>query len=558
MPPRAPVNKVHFMQNSQSSDAIIIGAGFSGLYLLHKLRELGLSVVVFERGGDVGGTWYWNRYPGARCDIESTWYSYSFSPELEREWKWSQRYAKQEEILAYAGHVADRFALRPFIRFNTRVDGAHYDEQAQAWVVQTDAGTTHRAPLLFAATGPLSDSNVPPLPGLNTFAGEIHHTGAWPHQAVDFAGKRVGIVGTGSSGVQTIPMVARQAAQTFVFQRTPQFVLPAEHREVSEAESERIRSDYAQLRALQRSAATGFWANPGPHRFFDVSPEERAEELERRWKNGGFAFLQAFTDMLTNEKANVEASAFVKRKIRDAVTDPEIAARLTPTFALGARRPVLGDRYYETFNHANVTLVDLKQEPIVGLTADGLSTSQHHFPLDAIVFATGFDALTGAILKLNLKGRGGVTIQDAWTDGPKNTLGFMVHGFPNFFMLAGPGSPAVRGCVITSTEQQVDWLADCVAHMRRHRLATIESTAQSDQAWVETVNEAAGTTLTSTVDSWYLGSNIPGKPRVFMPYSGGFGVYRDICDNVARSGYERFTFSKAPAAATAEQAAPSC
>lgn len=546
------------MHNIQKSDAIIIGAGFSGLYLLHKLRELGLSVLVFEKGGDVGGTWYWNRYPGARCDIESTWYSYSFSADLEREWKWSQRYAKQAEILAYAGHVADRFALRPFIRFNTRVDGAHFDETAQEWVVQTDSGATQRATFLFAATGPLSDSNVPPLPGLKGFSGDIHHTGTWPHHEVNFAGKRVGIVGTGSSGVQTIPMVARQAAQTFVFQRTPQFVLPAEHREVSEEESARIRSSYAQLRALQRGAATGFWADPGPHRFFDASPEERTEELERRWKHGGFGFLQAFTDMLTNEKANVEASDFVKRKIASVVKDPTIAARLTPTIALGARRPVLGDRYYETYNQPNVTLVDLKQEPIVGLTADGLSTSRNHFPLDTIIFATGFDALTGAILKLNLRGRDGATIQDAWAHGPKNTLGFMVRGFPNFFMLAGPGSPAVRGCVITSTEQQVEWLANCIAHMRRHQLATIESTAQSDQDWVETVNEAAAASITSTVDSWYLGSNIPGKPKVFMPYTGGFGAYRDICDGVARDGYERFVFSKAPAEVCAEPSAPTC
>ncbi len=530
-------------------DAVVVGAGFAGLYTLHKLRGLGLAARVFEAARDVGGVWYWNRYPGARCDVESMQYSYSFSDDLQQEWRWSQRFAEQPEILRYAGHVADRFDLRRDIQFETRVTAAHFDEAAERWDIRTDRGERVAARFCIMATGSLSAARVPDLPGLRSFAGTSHHTGDWPHGGVDFRGKRVAVIGTGSSGIQAIPVIAAEAAHVTVFQRTPNFVVPARNRPMDDATERHWKDNYAEHRSKARTVGTFYEFSD---RSAIATPEdERRREYERRWQEGGVNFVHAFRDIYLDQASNDTAAEFVRERIRAAVRDPAVAETLAPTdHPLGTKRICVGSNYYETYNRENVTLVDLRASPLVEITPSGVRTRDGHHDADMLVLATGYDALTGALMRIDLRGRDGQTLQDKWAHGPRNYLGLMAAGFPNLFIITGPGSPSVLVNMIIAIEQHVDWIADCIAHLREHGLATIEADDGAEERWVRHVNEEADRTLFPQAKSWYIGANVPGKPRVFLPYVGGIGRYRAICDEVAAKGYEGFSLH-APAAVRA-------
>ena len=523
-------------------DAIVVGAGFSGLYMLHRLRGLGLRARLIEAGSDVGGTWYWNRYPGARCDSESHNYSYSFSPELEQDWEWSSKYPGQPEILAYLQHVAERFDLRRDIVFDTRVTAARFDEATLHWQVDTDRSGSLDARYLISAVGCLSAGQVPELPGLARFEGEWHHTGQWPHEGVDLSGRRVGVIGTGATGMQVIPVVAEQAAHLHVFQRTPNFSLPARNAPLEPEQVRDIKARYRDIREHARRSFSGFPVDPLQRSALEVSAEEREATYERLWAVGGFRFLfEGFSDILFSREANDTAVDFLSRKIGETVDDPAVAAALTPSsHPFGTKRPPLNTRYFETFNRNDVTLVDLRREPITEVTPRGIRTAVAEYPLDLIIFATGFDAMTGALLRMDIRGRGGQTLAEKWRDGPRSYLGLAVAGFPNLFTITGPGSPSVLSNMPTSIEQHVEWIADCVAHVEHTGTAVIEADAEAEQRWVEHVNAVAETTLFPLADSWYVGANVPGKPRVFMPYVGGVGPYREHCEAIARKGYEGF------------------
>ncbi|QRK05688.1 NAD(P)/FAD-dependent oxidoreductase [Archangium violaceum] len=526
-------------------DVVIVGAGFAGLYMLYRLRQLGLLVRVYEAGGGVGGTWFWNRYPGARCDIESMDYSYSFSHELEQEWKWTERYATQPEILRYLNHVADRFDLRRNIQFDTRVTSAVFDEATNRWAIQTDGGARVSARFCIMATGCLSAAKVPDFKGLETFEGRWYHTGRWPHEAVDFTGQRVGVIGTSSSGIQVIPLVAEQAAHLFVFQRTPSFSVPARNTPIDPAYESWMKANYAEYRRKARESRAGVVMDVNEKSALDVSPEEREREYKARWEKGGTGFLGAFSDLRIRRESNETAAEFVRARIRETVRDPAVAEALMPrTYPLGTRRLCVDTHYYETFNRDNVTLVDVKQSPIEELTPKGLRTRSAEYELDIIVFATGFDAMTGALLNIDIRGRGNVTLRQKWADGPRTYLGLAIAGFPNLFTITGPGSPSVFSNTIVSIEQHVDWLTDCIAYLMDRRFKCIEATVEAEDGWVAHARELVERTLFPLADSWYIGANIPGKPRVFMPYVGGVGAYRKKCDAVAAHGYEGFTLTR--------------
>ncbi|SFS96262.1 flavin-containing monooxygenase [Saccharopolyspora flava] len=522
-------------------DAIVIGAGFSGLYALHRLRGLGMSAQVLEAGDGVGGTWYWNRYPGARCDSESYYYSFSFDDDLQQEWRWSERYPRQPEILAYLNHVADRFDLRRDIRLSTRVTSAVFDD---GWTVTTESGERLRARFLITAVGCLSSANVPDLPGLDRFAGDWYHTGRWPHEDVDFTGKRVGVIGTGSTGIQAIPVIAEQAAHLTVFQRTPNFSVPARNAPLDEEFQTSVRARYAEIRALQRETGNGHPFHLSPHNAVDTPPEKRREVYEAAWQRGGLRFRAAFNDLLSSEEANDTAAEFIRDKIRETVRDPEVAERLLPhDHPFAAKRPPIDTGYFETYNRPHVSLVDVRAAPIVEITRDGLRTTAGEYPLDALVFATGFDAMTGPLLGIDIRGTGG-SLADKWRDGPVGYLGLQVAGFPNLFTITGPGSPSVLTNMPTSIEQHVDWIARCLRHLRDHGLSRIEATERAERAWGREVREAADRTLLPKArSSWYLGANVPGKPRVFMPYAGGLAHYARLCDDIATRDYEGFRLS---------------
>jgi cation diffusion facilitator CzcD-associated flavoprotein CzcO len=528
-------------------DAVVIGAGFSGLYQLLCLRDrLGLSTLVLEAAQDVGGTWYWNRYPGARCDSESYSYSYSFSPELEQEWDWSERYPEQPEIMRYLNHVADRFDLRRNIQFNTRVTAASYDADANRWTIETAAGERFSAQFLITAVGCLSAANIPPIAGLDRFAGAWYHTGEWPHGGVDFAGRRVGLVGTGSTGIQATPVIAAAAHHLTVFQRTPNYSIPACNAPLDDTTRQRIKQDYAPIRRTCRGNSNGHPWDVSETRAFDVTAEQRAAIYEAAWQQGGLRFRAAFNDLLADRAANDTAADFIRAKIREIVRDPAVAAKLTPTdHPFAAKRPPIDTGYFETFNRDNVTLIDLRATPIERITPDGIQTSDGQIhPLDIIVFATGFDAMTGPLLKLDIRGRDGRTLADAWADGPRSYLGLQVEGFPNLFTITGPGSPSVLCNMPVAIEQHVEWITDLIAHLRAQGLARSEATGAATARWVAHVTDAANATLLPQAESsWYLGANVPGKPRVFMPYAGGMSNYAQICRDIAARGYEGFALS---------------
>ncbi len=527
---------------TKTLDAVIIGAGISGMYMLHRMRGLGLNARVYEAGADVGGTWYWNRYPGARVDIESQEYSYSFSEELEREWKWTERYAAQPEILAYLNHVADRFDLRRDIQFDTRIASAAFDEATARWTVKTEAGETIDAKFVVAATGCLSVPNEPKFEGQERFKGPTYHTGRWPHEGVDFTGKRVAVIGTGSSAIQSIPQIARQADKVIVFQRTPNYSVPAHNGPIKPEVVQAWLANREQNRQEQRLSPAGFLSsNANEALATQLGDNERRQVLEDRWAVGGFTIGAAFADISVDPVANAMVAEFAAEKIREIVKDPKTAEKLVPRdYPFGTKRLCVDTGYYEVFNRDNVELIDLKETPLSTITETGVTTTGGDFEVDAIVFAIGFDAMTGALSRIDISGRGGQTLQDAWAEGPKTYLGLMVAGFPNFFTVTGPGSPSVLSNMIVSIEQHVDWLSDLFAFMGMYGLATIEAAPESQTAWVEHVNEAASKTLYPVANSWYLGANVPGKPRVFMPYIGGVGAYRTLCDAVAANGYMGF------------------
>jgi cyclohexanone monooxygenase len=525
-------------------DVVVVGAGFAGLYMLKKLRDHGWKTVVFEAGGGVGGTWYWNRYPGARCDVPSIEYSFSFDPELEQEWTWKERYATQPEILAYLEHVAERFDLYRDIRLNTRVSSARFYQSSGRWEVKTDDGETTTARYVVMATGCLSTANTPDIPGGDSFEGDTYHTGRWPHEKVDFTGKRVGVIGTGSSGIQSIPLIAEEADELVVFQRTAGYSVPAHNHDHSPEYIEAVKADYRTIRAENRLSPIGFGGRvrPAPANAIDLTPEQRVAELEERWNEGGLTFLAAFMDVVFNEAANDIVSDFVRGKIASMVEDPDVAEALMPTTVIGCKRLCVDTGYFTTFNRPNVRLVDLKKTAIEEITPSGIQTTDESFEFDAIVFATGFDAMTGTLLRIDIQGRDGKTLTEAWAEGPKTYLGLSVPGFPNMFLITGPGSPSVLTNMVTSIEQHVEWITDCIDRLNENGQKTIEANVQDAEQWVAYVNQIAGFTLYTNCNSWYLGANIPGKPRVFMPLF-GFNTYEDVCKGVAADEYRGFTMS---------------
>ena len=524
-------------------DAIIIGAGFSGLYQLHKLRdELGLKVRVLEKGAGIGGTWYWNRYPGARCDSESYYYCYSFNKEIEQSWSWSERYPEHGEIRKYLEFVATRLALMPDIQLETRVTSAAFDEASATWTVNTDAGEVFRARFLITAVGCLSTTNIPRFPGLETFAGQWYHTGDWPHGGVDFSGKRVGQIGTGSTGIQAAPVIAEQAGHLTVFQRTANYSIPARNRPVTEEEIDLTRQHYDDIWRRARAGTNGHPFTVSEQSAMSVPAAERTAIYEKAWERGGLRFRASFSDILVSQQANDTASDFLRSKIHEVVEDPVVAEALTPRdHGFATKRPPIDSHYFETFNRDNVRLVDLKAEPIVEVTPKGIRTTAGEYELDILVFATGFDALTGPLISLNLTGSDGRRLSEAWAAGPRTYLGLQTPGFPNLFTITGPGSPSVLCNMPVAIEQNVDWITACIGDMQARGLTRIEAEVPAADQWVDHVNEAANATLLPMASSsWYLGANVPGKPRVFMPYAGGFARYAGVCDDVARSDYRGF------------------
>jgi cation diffusion facilitator CzcD-associated flavoprotein CzcO len=521
-------------------DVVVVGAGFAGMYMLHKLRGMGFSARVIEAGSGVGGTWYWNRYPGARCDVESMQYSYQFDDALQQEWKWSERYSPQPEILRYANHVADRFDLRRDIQFDTRVTAATYDENAGHWAITTDKGAKLTAQFCVMATGCLSSWNLPKFKGLETFRGKRYHTGQWPHEGVDFTGQRVGVIGTGSSAIQSIPIIAEQAAHLTVFQRTPNFSIPAHNAPLDPDYEQAVKADYAGMRARAKRTISGIDFKVPTTMALEVSNEERRREYEDRWAKGGLMFVAAFADITLNKAANDTAAQFVRDKIRATVRDPKVAETLMPDYTIGCKRLCVDTGYWATFNRPNVTLVDVSKAPIEEITETGVKVGGHDYAFDAIVFATGFDAMTGALMRIDIRGRGGKPLAEKWSDGPRTYLGLAMAGFPNLFTVTGPGSPSVLTNMLPSIEQHVEWIADCIAHVRGRGKQRIEPEPRAEEAWVAHVGDLAGATLRHTCNSWYQGANIDGKPRVFMPYIGGFPAYVKKCEEVAAQGYAGF------------------
>ena len=528
-------------------DAIIVGAGVGGLYAIYRLRKLGLSVRAFEAGGDVGGTWYWNRYPGCRCDVESLEYSYSFSDELQQDWRWPERYGTQPEILRYINHVADHFDLRREIEFNTRVRQAVFDSKTDTWTIKTDKGHVVTARFCIMAMGNLSTPRTPDYPGLESFKGQWYHTGLWPHEGVDFTGLRVGVIGTGSSGVQSIPIIAKQAKHLYVFQRTANFTLPARNVPMDPAKERMHKENYPERRRAAFDTPFGIAGYPPPVKSaLEATDEERRRLYEAKWAEGGsISFLYSFTDLLVNKASNETASEFVRQKIRATVKNPKTAELLCPNdHPIGTKRLILDTDYYETYNRDNVTLVDVRSKPIKEITATGLRTEDTEYALDAIVFATGFDAMTGAMKEIDIHTDAGLSIEQKWQDGPRTYLGIMMAGFPNLFMITGPQSPGVKSQMILACEQHVDWIADCLQYLHEHGCSRIEAEQEAEDAWVRHNNEVADRTLYPLANSWYVGANIPGKPRVFMPYVGGITAYKMKCDQVVAQGYEGFRLGR--------------
>jgi cyclohexanone monooxygenase len=526
-------------------DAVVVGAGFAGLYMLHRLRELGFTARVYEAGGGVGGTWYWNRYPGARCDVESLQYSFSFSEELDQDWNWSEKYSPQPEILAYANHVADRFDLRSQIVFDTRVTAASFDEDTDTWSIETDRGDRVVAKFFIMAVGCLSAPNRPAFPGMEDFHGPVYHTGEWPHEGVDFSGMRVGVIGTGSSAVQSIPIIAQQASQLTVFQRTATWSVPAWNEALSAEYLKKAKANYPELRAKARARPTGFYFPFNTEPALQAGAQERQKQYEAAWQRGGLPFLGAYGDLLFEKAANDTIAEFARQKIRSVVRDPATAELLCPQNVFGCKRLCVDTGYFETYNLPHVKLVDVSRTPIERFTKDGIVVDGIEYKADSIVSATGFAAMTGSFDKIAITGRGGRTLVEKWRAGPRAYLGLATAGFPNLFMITGPGSPSVLASMIQAIEQHVDWLADCLGYMRDVGASSIEPVQADEDAWVSHVTDVSTVSLRSTCSSWYVGTNIPGRPRVFMPYIGGFPIYVQKCNEVMNNAYDGFVLKGA-------------
>ena len=530
--------------NEIKLDVLIVGAGFGGMYMLHKLRELGLEALIVEAGDGVGGTWYWNRYPGARCDVESIEYSYSFSEELQQEWSWSSRYSTQDEILKYANHVADRFDLRKDIKFNQRVISSVFKEDLNKWNISTSSGDNYLAQYCIMATGTLSSVKEISFNGLDSYKGDWYVTGNWPHQKIDFTGKKVGIIGTGSSAVQAIPVIAEDSEHLTVFQRTANYSIPAKNKKLTNQEVKKVKSNYASIRDEAKNARAGIASTVyGTKNVFDVSDEERNREFQKKWDYGGTDFNSAFMDIGFDERANDEAANFVRSKIKEIVKDPETAELLSPKTTIACKRLCADTDYFETYNKSNVDLIDINKTPIESLTTNGLKTSKDQFSFDIIIFATGFDAMTGALTSIDIIGKNGVNLADKWKEGPKSYLGLCIEGFPNMFTITGPGSPSVLGNMMVAIEQHVEWIIDCIKHMNANDKKEIEAELTAENEWMDLVEIIASSTLRDTCNSWYVGANVPGKKRVFMPYAGGYQTYREKCDEIAKTNYEGFKIS---------------
>ena len=538
------------MSEPNKVDAVIVGAGFSGLYLLHLLRKNGFSTRVFERGDDVGGTWYWNRYPGARCDVESMQYSYSFDEDLQQEWRWPEKYSSQLEILAYLQHVTERFDLRKDITLETAVTAAHYNEATKRWDIETDTGEQISAQFFVMATGCISTANMPNIPNIDGFTGNIYHTGNWPHEKIDFTGQRVAVIGTGSSAIQSIPVIAAEAEHITVFQRTPHWTVPARNVPMTDDYERNWKDDYAEKRANMRGSMSGSLRAVAPIDVsaLDVTDEEREEAYRERWAAGGMSLLRSYNDLLTSNDANETAASWVRQRIKATVNDPAKAELLVPkTYPLGTKRLCLDTDYYETYNRDNVDLVDIASEPIDQLTATGLETGGRSYDFDSIVLATGFDAMTGTLLRVDIQGRDALTLKEKWQAGPRTYMGLMTEGFPNLFTITGPGSPSVKSNMLTSIEQHAEWVTDSLIWLRDENIASMEAESAAENSWTDHVQDVANQTLFPKANSWYMGANIPGKPRLFMPYLGGVGAYRQKCDEIAAAGYEGFRLESSEA-----------
>ena len=538
-----PTSSIKVSSGDVAIDVVIVGAGFSGLYMLHRLRQQGISTRCFERGDGVGGTWYWNRYPGARCDVESMQYSYGFDDKLQQEWNWPEKFSGHADIRAYADHVTDRFGLRSHIDFQTEVRAAHYDEELRQWKIETSAGEKVHAKHFVMAGGCISTSQIPNFVGLSDYTGQTYHTGRWPREKVSFASLRVAVIGTGSSAIQAIPVIANEAAHLTVFQRQANFSIPTRNHPMTADYANSWKNGYAEKRKEMRNMPNGVLRELNDKSALAVSEAERLATYEERWRIGGSGFLGAFNDILTNREANDTMAEFVRNKIRQTVKDPVTAELLcAKTHPIGTKRLCVDSGYFETYNRDNVALVDISQTPIERLTPDGLMVNGHSFTFDAIIFATGFDAMTGTLFNVDIRGRAGFELKNKWAAGPRTYLGLMTESFPNLFMITGPGSPSVKSNMITSIEQHVNLVADTIIHMRDQGLVVIEPERAAEDEWVHHVQEVAYKTLFPQANSWYMGTNIPGKPRLFMPYIAGVGRYRQICDKAVEEGYKGFRF----------------
>ncbi len=545
-------NTAHLGAPARRLDVIIVGAGFGGMYAVYKFRELGLAIQGFEAGGNVGGVWYWNRYPGARVDLPSIDYSYAFSPEIEQEWTWKEQFAAQPELLDYINFVADRLDLRKHIQFNTRVTSAVWDEARQLWRVTTDQGDVCEAPICIMATGPLSIPKDPEIPGLASFKGDLLRAAKWPHQPVSFAGKRVGIIGTGSTGIQIIQEIGPQCGELFVFQRTPSFTMPMRNEELTPDYVAEVKRNYKSIREAALNSAVGGVRPTSTRGFFTVTPRQRQSLLEDAWKQGGLNMLGTFSDLLLNEEANEHVAEFVRGKISEIVKDPATAEALKPRgYPIFARRPCLDNTYYDTFNLPTVHLKNCLVDPILEITERGVRLESGEVELDMLILATGYDGLTGALMAFDVVGRGGLTVNEVWKSGARGHLGLMMAGFPNLFLTTGPTGPAALANIIRTSEHDVDWIATAMAHMDAKGLTAMEPTPAAEDRWMAIVAALAERTLVSKAKTWYVGANVEGKSQGLTMFTGGFVKYREYCRTAAEAGYTDFTFEPAREMATA-------
>tara|TARA_B100000427_G_scaffold54073_2_gene41782 strand:+ start:5639 stop:7237 length:1599 start_codon:yes stop_codon:yes gene_type:complete len=530
------------MIKAKEVDVVVVGAGFAGIYMLYKLKNLGFTSRVIERGDGVGGTWHWNRYPGARCDIPSLQYSYQFDDELQQEWEWEEKYSSQKQILEYANHVVDRFDLRNDITFNTEVQSTTYNEEQGRWTVKTSQEEIVCSYCVMA-TGCLSQVNEPNIPGIENFKGELLHTGKWPHSDINFEGKNISIIGTGSSSIQSIPIIAESAKTLTVFQRTANYSIPSNNGPMDPAEEAEIKSRYKDFREENWQNGFGIAGLANELLATETPDDEIKETFSEHWDNSGLGFLGAYADLMLDPNANEIAASFVRDKIKEIVNDPDTADNLCPDHTIGCKRLCVDTDYYETFNKPNVSLINIKKDPILDITENSVTTEKNEFETDMLILATGFDAMTGALTNIDITGKNGNKLSEVWANGAKSYLGLGISGFPNLFMVTGPGSPSVLSNMLPSIEQHVEWIANCLVWMRDNNKSIIESTESAEEEWMQHVKETSELTLYTTCNSWYNGSNLEGKSKTFLPYV-GVPPYAEKCEEVSKENYQGFVFDK--------------